>query len=99
MKYPIRFSDAAEDDLTEIIAYYESQKVGLGLAFESELETMLEYLSDAPLLYPITWKNIRRMNLERYTYAVYYIVEDSWLSVIAVLHQARNPYHWKKRIE
>lgn len=99
MKYPIRFSDAAEDDLTDIIAYYESQKIGLGLMFESQLETMLDYLSDAPLRYPITWKNIRRMNLERFPYAVYYIVEDSYLSVIAVLHQARNPDLWKKRTE
>lgn len=98
MKYPVQFSDSSEDDLADIIAYYEAQKVGLGLAFESELETMLEYLSDAPLLYPITWKNIRRMNLERYPYAVYYFVEDSYVSIIAVLHQSRNPDLWKRRI-
>ncbi len=42
--------------------------------------------------------DLRRAFCKKFPYAIYYKTEKSIITIIAVLHQRRNPIEWEKRI-
>jgi toxin ParE1/3/4 len=55
-------------------------------------------ISENPLIYPDVHRGVRRALVRRFPYAVFYRLRGEGVQVIAVLHQARNPPSWKRRI-
>jgi plasmid stabilization system protein ParE len=40
---------------------------------------------------------VRRALLQRFPYAVYFILDDQIIVILAILHQRRDPAVWKRR--
>lgn len=97
MNYFISHLPEVEDDVKNAMAWYSSQRAGLGddflLAFEVEIIRILK----SPLIYATVKNQIRRALIARFPYAIFFIVEESTILILAVVHQKRKPSVWKKR--
>ncbi|MEE8524962.1 MAG: type II toxin-antitoxin system RelE/ParE family toxin [Thermoanaerobaculia bacterium] len=98
MKGGIRLSRAAQHDIATAKQWYAQQDVkGLDLRFRYELDQIFQQIEAFPAGYPVAYKDVRRANLHRFPYAVFYHSRDNSSYVIAVCHQARHPGIWKRR--
>ena len=87
----------AQLDLWEAAQWYESHQPGLGEQFTDALGELIERIAGFPLQFPELDEGVRRALLHRFPYAVYFVVAEAAISVIAVLHQRRHPDTWKQR--
>lgn len=86
----------AEQDIDKTIAWYESQKLGLGLRFYMSVQDILRLLKENPLLYAKVKDEFRRALTKGFPYA---LNEDKKeVEVLAVIHQSRNPEYIEKRL-
>jgi plasmid stabilization system protein ParE len=87
----------AERDIQAIFRWYEKQESGLGEEFLTSLGDRLETIRDFPESFPVIYSNVRRAVVSRFPYLVFYVVRPTRISVLAVLHQSRNPASWPRR--
>lgn len=50
-----------------------------------------------PLAYAVVHRDIRKVIVSKFPYAIYYRIEGNDIVVIAVFHSKRNPKIWKAR--
>jgi toxin ParE1/3/4 len=77
-------------DFRSAYGWYEEECPGLGLEFAAEFRRAYRRLRQAPLLYAIRFSDIRRLNLERFPYGIFYIVKRDEVRVLGVLHGGRE---------
>jgi toxin ParE1/3/4 len=88
----------ARKELDGAIAYYEAQKVGLGLDLLSEVEKVLGKIQQNPNLgTPYKIEGIRRYTIQRFPYLIFYTELEEVIWVIAIAHGKRKPNYWKQR--
>ena len=85
-------------DIEDAVLWYEDQRPGLGDRLTMELGDLLVRIVRSPLHFPDVGDGARRGLLHRFPYAVYFLLEEDAVVVMAVLHQRRNPDVWKRRI-
>ena len=94
----VKFLAPAQAELMEAVAYYESQKQGLGSQFAEEVKRTIQRI----LQYPEAWtpisKRTRRCRTHRFPYGVIYQVRGEVLLIVAVMHLHREPRTWKHRL-
>lgn len=88
----------AQADIEEAALWYEDQRLGLGERFTGELFDLIHRIAEFPLQFPVIGRSVRRGLLQRFPYAVYFLVDEGPVVVIAVLHQRRDPAVWKRRV-
>ena len=93
----VRFSLEAKRDVREAKEWYAARKPLLDLEFRDELDQLTGRIRAFPKSYPIVYKDVRRANLRRFPYAVFYHRRGSDWFVLAVVHHARHPRHWQRR--
>jgi plasmid stabilization system protein ParE len=96
MKYRLRIRSDARNDIRSARNWYDRQVPGLGSRFGEELGATLSSVQEQPLVYAVIYRDIRRATTRRFPYAVYFIVENDRISVLRVLHQARDPLEWQR---
>ena len=89
--------DAARADLAEAFRWYEGRRSGLGREFTHSVRFTLQAIEQNPEKYPLAADDTRKASLRRFPYVVYYVILDSDVSVIAVMHSRRHPRRWKER--
>jgi toxin ParE1/3/4 len=77
-------------DLQSAYDWYEDELPGLGGEFREEFFRAYRKLGSGPLLYAVRFSGIRRLNLDRFPYGIFYIVELDEVKVLAVLHGSRE---------
>ena len=77
-------------DLQNAYNWYEDQFPGLGGEFREEFFRIYRKLGQGPLLYAVRFANIRRLNLDRFPYGIFYVVKPDELRVLTVLHASRD---------
>ena len=77
-------------DLHAAFDWYEDQRPGLGYEFAMEFRSALRRLRDGPLLYSIRFADVRRLNLDRFPYGLFYVVRTAEIRLMAVLHGSRD---------
>lgn len=87
----------AEKDIRAAYLWYEEQETGLGIEFLAVLRERLEAIQRFPESSPILYRNVRRAVVPRFPYVVFYVTDERRLSVLAVLHQFRDPATWPSR--
>ena len=87
---------AAEADLTEVIAWYESKRPDLSFDFLLSLDATLDHIARHPESYAMVAPAVRRALLRRFPHAVYYRLKAT-IEVIAIVHTHRSPRVWQKR--
>ena len=97
MTLAIFVSHEARADITEAIRGFRDISPALSARFQEELERVYSGMAEYPQMYPIVYKKFRRALLRRFPYSIFYIVEESFILVIGVVHQSRDESTWKRR--
>jgi plasmid stabilization system protein ParE len=77
-------------DFQSAFDWYESQHPGLGPEFAEDFRCAYYRLRQGPLLYSIRFASVRRLNLDRFSYGIFYVVKREEVHVLAVLHASRD---------
>lgn len=93
----IRFHPEAELEISDAIQWYEYQRKGLGSEFLICIDEAIEKIKRVPQLFPLVHRNIRRVVVRRFPFAVFYEIKELEIRVLAVFHSRRDPEIWKKR--
>ncbi len=89
----------AEAEVQQAFDWYEEQSEGLGLEFLRMIEACLAGVSRNPFAYTVVKvPNVRRALVRRFPYALFYLVDDEAIVVIAVFNVKRRPIDWRQRV-
>jgi len=81
----------AESDLADAAAWYERERAGLAEKFLDDLNRTLSGIRERPLHFPVVWRELHRALLHTFPYAIYFRAAKDVVTVLAVLHQRRDP--------
>ncbi len=101
MSYSIVFTPEANDDLTDILGWFNTESSAeTKKRYISDVSKTLKILEKSPKSYSIRLKTVRCAILKSFPYNIYYWVDDfdSTVNIFAILHQKRNPTTSKDRI-
>lgn len=94
---PVRYHQAAEDELLHEIGYLEVRAPGLGRRFFAEVRIAEGLIAKFPESAPEVLPGIRKHVLRKFRYSLIYSVEKDGLLVLAVAHHHRRPGYWVHR--
>lgn len=97
MSLSVAFHRAAQAELVEASAWYESKQQGLAAEFVAEIERCITLASERPAQFAVVRQDIRRVVVRRFPYCVYLKTEKSRIVVLAVFHSSRDPNIWSSR--
>ena len=96
----IEFLPIAKTELDDAIAYYELQLKGLGERFKSDVQSAFSLIKKFPYAWgKTTIDNTYRYLLHKFPYALYYLIDDDKIIVLAIAHQHRKPNFWIERVD
>ncbi len=97
--YSIGLSDEAISDYENAVAWYETQKPGLGFDFTVRLTDVFESIESAPETQRFLYENRRFAFVRQFPFKIYFLVDEPnrRIVVFAILHNKRDPQIWKKR--
>lgn len=90
-------SPEAEDDLAEAKKWYDDRRDGLGTEMIEKVEEALDTIRRIPLVPRVVHRDLRRVLVRRFPYAVFYRVTDDQITIVAVYHTSRDPRGWQSR--
>lgn len=99
MTRALAFTSRAAIDIEEAYSWYEGQRAGLGADFQSELARIIQLLEAMPETGPVVHRDLRRLLVRRFPFALYYRLTESTVEVRGCLHQRRDPKTWIRRIK
>jgi plasmid stabilization system protein ParE len=67
----------------------------LGAEFGREVDSVISSLAERALGFPAVYRDVRRALTKRFPYGIFFITAEDRVTVLAVLHQARDPAIWK----
>jgi toxin ParE1/3/4 len=77
-------------DISEAINWYEDQQPGLGLEFAADFLFHYRHLVRDAQLYAVRFADVRRLNLDRFPYGLFYVIRPPEIWLLAVLHASRD---------
>lgn len=95
--YPIHFLPIASEEMEAAYSWYERERAGLGESFITEAEQALKRIEQTPDSFPVAKGAIRRKQIRRFPYSLYYLLKSDCVVVIACFHHKRNPTIWQDR--
>lgn len=82
MEYELILLEDATREIEEAIAWYESQKQGLGNPLMAVLRKAMTLLETNPTIYAKVYQEVRRVLLSKFPYALYYIIDEEAQTVV-----------------
>jgi plasmid stabilization system protein ParE len=77
-------------DLQAAFDWYEDQQPGLGWEFQADFLLHLRNLPRDAQLYAVRFAGVRRLNLDRFPYGLFYVIRAPEIWLLAVLHASRD---------
>lgn len=77
-------------DLSDAVNWYEDQKPGLGLEFTADFLAHYRHLTRDAQFYAVRFAGVRRLNLDRFPYGLFYVIHAPEIWLLAVLHASRD---------
>jgi plasmid stabilization system protein ParE len=97
MTYQVIVRPEAEREIQEAFDWYEERSEGLGLEFLRAADACLSTVRRNPEAFPVVHEQVRRALLRRFPYALFYLLRDDTIVVIACFHIKRSPADWQRR--
>jgi toxin ParE1/3/4 len=94
---PVVWLHEAATEYYEALRWYRDIAPRLGERFAQAIEETQEIIAQFPLRFPTVHKGRRRAGVRRFPYALFCLVEDARIVVIACFHGKRNPRRWQSR--
>jgi plasmid stabilization system protein ParE len=90
MSHRLVLRPAALGDIAAIGDWYDQRNDALRDAFLGAIDAALAKVAHNPFQYQVVYRQYRRVPVSRFPYALFYIVSDSEIIVIACIHGHRN---------
>jgi plasmid stabilization system protein ParE len=84
----------AKQDIEVILDYLNEISESYGTIFYTELEADIAHMTEAPELFIRVRGTFRRLYMKRFKYHMIFIVGDSVIRLIAVVHESRHTERW-----
>jgi len=97
MTYNLLIRPEARLDILDAFKWYQARNIELGHDFKSCVDEVMSILQQNPNIYPKVYENIRRGFMKRFPFGIFYVVDNTTVIVLAVIHARRNPDTWKLR--
>jgi plasmid stabilization system protein ParE len=78
--------------------YYGTLNPQLADRFLETIKAVIALATESPLRFPLVEDNVRRVLAPVFPYATLYSVKENRIRILAIMHCARKPGYWKKRI-
>ena len=88
----------AKQELLDTMDYYDERGFGLGLDFEGEVKSSINFIRQFPESFALRDDDTRRCLVKRFPYIIVYLYYDNRVWILAVAHCKRKPGYWKQRI-
>jgi plasmid stabilization system protein ParE len=89
----------AEQEVQQAFDWYQEQSEGLGHEFLRATEACLSGVTRNPFAYTVAEvPNVRRALLRRFPYALFYVVDNESIVVLAVFNVKPQPIDWTKHV-
>ena len=98
MSHRLIFKRVAREEYFEAVAWYETQRSGLGREFAQEVDRVLKRALANPEQFRKVRPSARKARLDRFPYNIYFAVKGDVFSVLAVFHGPRHPRELSKRL-
>lgn len=85
-------------DLRDAYVWYEERQPGLGAEVIDAVERKLAQIESNPWQFPAVRDVTRRAIVMRFPYGIFNVPRDQLVAVLAVIHHARAPLRWQRRI-
>ena len=95
----VRFLNLTEQEIDEVVAWFDEQVEGKGTDFLDELDRVIRRVKAHPFASIQIEPDIRRCLFVRFPYSLIYGIEEQTIVVIAVAHHRRRPRYWVDRVE
>lgn len=89
MELTLRVSEFTVYDLQESYQWYEKKQAGLGSTFLSEYEKAQSLILSNPFHYQKKYQQLRHCRLKRFPFSIYFLVNEKYISIVAVYHASR----------
>lgn len=97
MSRGLRFTPAASRDIVAAYNWYEDQQPGLGEQFRAELSVAFALVQQFSEAGPAVHRDLRRLLVRRFPYAIYYRLTDADVIIRGCLHLHSDPSRWRRR--
>lgn len=94
MALPVVYRRKVGRDLAGAYGWYEDQRAGLGEEFLAAVDATFDAVERIPEMFRRVHGEVRRANVSRFPYAVFYRIDPRSVVVLTVLHTARDPKLW-----
>jgi len=84
----------AEAEINQAADWYESHNATARTNLLSALARAVDFILENPEQYQIAYGRTRRAIVHGFPYALFYVVTDSDVILLACVHTARNPSLW-----
>ncbi len=91
MLFEVVYKPLAQLEASEAYAWYSQAHIAMGGDFIDELQRTNEFLARNPFLHPCVEQEVRRANLNRFPYSLFYVIDERTVSVLSCFHQHRDP--------
>jgi plasmid stabilization system protein ParE len=90
---PVKSHRLVRVDFQSAYDWYEAKQPGLGAEFVDDFRRAYFRPRQTPLIYSTRFSNVRRLNLERFPYGIFYVVKSDEIQVLGILHVSRDTEH------
>ena len=87
----------AAGDIREAATWYEGRSEGLGDRFLVGVDAALDAARQTPEQYRRVYRDVRRVPMPDFPYALYLVVRGERLHVLACTHGRRHASRWQRR--
>jgi len=88
----------AEQELAEIVEYYNDQRPGLGYEFAAEAKRGFRRIQEHPVAWPSFSSRSRRYLTDRFPYGILYTARNETILIAGFMHLRQDPQPWLTRI-
>lgn len=99
MAFKIIIKPIAIADIDEIISYYKKESVELGERFYHHFLAAQIKIQTRPLSYSYIKKPVRKYNIPKFPYKVFYLIENKNIFVLGVTHAKRSNAFVRRRLK
>jgi plasmid stabilization system protein ParE len=94
----VRFDKEARNELRDAIKYYKDAGEDVRIDFENAVKEAIERVRQFPEGWAQVELGMRRVLVKGFPYGLIYTPEQGEIFIVSVMHLARRPAYWSKRL-
>ena len=91
MAFEVIYKALAHAEVAEAFRWYDQDHIRVGEKFLDQIKRTHWFLTQNPHLYPCVDGEIRRANLSRFPYSLFFVIDGDTVNVLSCFQQSRDP--------